>query len=146
MILFMQYRTALTLSHFGSLQMRRKIARVVTLNKERAEEETRGTIRWLRSDYQPARGKVRQTEEEQVEADLEAPEAQVPSLPKDDSELLAVLRAKMRSIGKPAEPRAIAAQFREGGKGTRRVERGLRLLAAAGVVRRSDAGWFLPTD
>jgi hypothetical protein len=118
----------------------------VALNKKRAEEERRGTIQWLRPDYQIARGKVREAEEEQVEADLEAPETQAPSLPKDDAELLAVLRAKMRSLGKPSEPRTIAAQFQEGKKGTRRIERGLRLLAAAGVVRRSDAGWFLPVD
>jgi hypothetical protein len=31
-------------------------------------------------------------------------------------------------------------------KAKRRVERGLRLLAAAGVVPRTDAGWFLPSD
>jgi hypothetical protein len=122
------------------------LARVVALNKERADEEKKGIICWLRPDYQVARGKVRQAEEEQVEADLEAPEAQAPSLPKDDAELLAVLRAKMRSIGKPAEPRVIAAQFQDGTRGARRVERGLRLLAAAGVVRRSDAGWFLPIE
>jgi hypothetical protein len=122
------------------------LARLVALNKERAEEERRGKIRWLRPEFQVARSKVRQAEEEQVEADLEAPETQAPSLPEDDAELLAILRAKMRSLGRPSEARTIAAQFREGSKGARRIERGMRLLAAAGVVRRSEAGWFLPIE
>lgn len=130
----------------ADLSDKEALARLVVLNKNRAEEEQQGIIRWLRPEYQAVRSRARVSTDEQIEADLEAPEAQAPSLPKDDLELLAVLRAKMRSIGKPAEPRTIAAQFREGGKGTRRVERGLRLLAAAGVVRRSDVGWFLPTD
>jgi hypothetical protein len=56
------------------------------------------------------------------------------------------LRNKLRAIGKPIAPKALAQQFRDGGKGTRRVERGLHLLAAAGVVRRSNGGWFLPSE
>jgi hypothetical protein len=83
---------------------------------------------------------------ERIEADLEAPEALAPELAKDDAELVVTLRRMLRIIGSPVEPNALARQFRDAGKGTRRVERGLKLLAAAGVVRRSEAGWFLPTD
>jgi hypothetical protein len=108
------------------------LARGVALNKERAEEERKGIIRWLRPEYQAARAKVRVAKEEQIEAALEAPEAGAPSLPKDDADLVAVLRSRLRVIGKPIDPKALAQHFRDGSKATRRVERGLRLLVAAG--------------
>ena len=102
------------------------LARLVALNKERAEEEKRGLVRWLRPEYQAARAKVRAAKEEQIEAELEAPEAEAPALPKDDAELVATLRRTLRLIGKPVEPKVLAQRFRDGGKATRRVERGLR--------------------
>ncbi len=120
--------------------------RLVALNKARAEEEKRGIIRWLRPEYQAARAKVRAGKEEQIEADLELPEAAAPELPRDDAALVATLRHTLRVIGRPAEAKDVAQRFRDGPRASRRVERGLRLLAAAGVVRRSNAGWFLPTD
>lgn len=122
------------------------LGRLVALNMQRAEEEKRGVVQWLRPDYQTARAKLRAPEDQQMEAELEAPEMEAPALPKDDAELVATLRGALRVIGKPVEPKVIAARFREGGRGTKRVERGLQLLAAAGVVRRTEAGWFLPID
>lgn len=121
------------------------LARLVALNKERAEEEKRGLVRWLRPEYQAPRTKVL-VKKEQIEAVLEAPEAALPALPKDDADLVATLRRTLRTIGKPIEPKALAQHFRDGGKGVRRLERGLRLLVAAGAVRRSESGWFLPAD
>jgi hypothetical protein len=122
------------------------VSRLVALNKERAEQEKRGLIRWLRPDYQAGRAKVRAGKEEQIEADLELPKAAAPELPKNDAALVATLRQTLRVIGKPAEAKEIAQRFRDGVRASRRVERGLRLLAAAGVVRRSKGGWFLPSD
>ena len=121
------------------------LARIVALNKERAEEEKRGIVRWLRPEYQAARSKAL-AKKEQIEAVLEAPETELPALPKDDADLVATLRRTLRLVGKPIEPKALAQHFRGGGKAVRRVERGLRLLVAAGAVRRSDSGWFLPSD
>jgi hypothetical protein len=63
-----------------------------------------------------------------------------------DAALVAELRRTLRVIGRPVEAKHIAQRFRDGPRYSRRVERGLQLLAAAGVVRRSEAGWFLPTD
>jgi hypothetical protein len=122
------------------------LGRLVALNKERAEEEKRGIIRWLRPDYQATRARTPTAKEEQIEANLELPEAAAPELPRDDAALVATLRQTLRVIGKPAEAKDIAQRFRDGARGSRRVERGLNLLAAAGVVRRSNAGWFLPSD
>ncbi len=123
------------------------LGRLVALNKQRAEEEKRGIVHWLRPDYQAQRFSGRATpREEQIEADLESPAAKAPSLPKDDAELVAALRSALRYVGKPVEPKAIALKFSDGGRGTRRIEYGLRLLVAAGVVRHTEAGWFLPSD
>jgi hypothetical protein len=122
------------------------LSRLVALNKERTEEEKRGIIRWLRPDYQAGRAKARAEKEEQIEADLELPKAAAPELPRDDAALVATLREALRVIGKPTEAKDIAQRFRDGVRASRRVERGLRLLAAAGVVRRSNVGWFLPSD
>jgi hypothetical protein len=122
------------------------LSRLVALNKERAEEEKRGIIRWLRPDYQAARARTPAAKALQIEADLELPKAAAPHLPKDDAALVATLRQTLRVIGKPAEAKEIAQRFRDGVRASRRVERGLRLLAAAGVVRRSALGWFLPSN
>ncbi len=122
------------------------LSRLVALYKERAEEEKRGLIRWLRPEYQAARAKVHAAKEEQIEAELEIAAAQAPKLPKDDAKLVTMLRQTLRAIGKPAQAKDIAQRFRDGPRGSRRVERGLRLLAAAGVVRRTGKGWFLPSD
>lgn len=121
--------------------------RLAHLNKERVDDENRGVVRWLRPEYQAARTRVAATAAtEQIEADLGIPPSVTPLLPKDDAQLVAMLRKTLRDIGKPAEPDFIAQQFRDGGRGMRRVERGLKLLAAAGVVRRDAKGWFLPAD
>jgi hypothetical protein len=121
------------------------LARFVALNRERAEEERNGLVRWLRPEYQiPRFGEARSArKEEQIEAALEAPEEAAPSLPKDDAALITALRRTLRAIGKPAEPIEIAARFREGRRAAKRVERGLQLLAAAGVARRGQSGWFV---
>jgi hypothetical protein len=121
------------------------LARLVALNAERAEEERNGFVRWLRPDYQTVRfGEGRSARKEaQLEALLDAPTKGNPNLPKDDRDLLAELRRTLRGIGRPAEASAIAIRFKEGRRATRRVERGLQLLAAAGVARRSPQGWFV---
>ncbi len=122
------------------------LTRLVALNQQRADEEKRGIVRWLRPEYQEPRAKMRATRHEQIDATLEAPSTAAPPLPKDDAELVATLRMNLRSVGKPVESGVLAQRFREGARGTKRVERGLRLLAAAGVVRRAPTGWFVPAE
>ncbi len=123
------------------------LARLVALNRERAEEERKGLVRWLRPEYQAARGKAApQPVEEQEEADLDLPEveAQAPALPKEDAAFYATLQSTLRALARPAEPIEIARKFREGGRASRRIERGLLTLAAVGNVRRTAEGWFVP--
>ncbi len=120
------------------------LSRLVALNAERLEEERNGLIRWLRPDYQAARftpaGSQKST---QLEAELENKDAGLPALPKEDDRLIAELRTLLRVAKRPMETQDIARRFREGGRGNRRVERGLMLLAAAGVARKAPQGWFV---
>lgn len=123
------------------------LARLVALNKERAEEEKNGIVRWLRPDYQIARAKKsarKQDDEEQIEAELVVLAGDAPSLPRADGELIAAVRSALRAINRPVAAIEIARRFKEKGRGAKRVERGLQLLAAAGVARRAKEGWFIP--
>jgi hypothetical protein len=92
------------------------LSRLVTLNAERAAEEKRGVIRWLRPDYQMRRAGMTAVaacapEEEQLEAPLvtAAAKVQKPSFPFGDLERTAVVFAALigRSMRKPS-PRASA--------------------------------------
>src|ERR1043166_5222167 len=120
---------------------------IVKLNEQRVQEERQGVVYWLRPKYQVPRLATRiAAEEQQIEADLEAPKVAIPALPKDDAELVTMLRGTLKTIGRPVEAKTIATKFREGMRGVKRVERGLRLLAAAGVLRHTPPGWFLPAE
>lgn len=121
------------------------LERLVALNRERAEEEANGLVRWLRPDYQiPRFGRGMKRREVQIEADFAAPVAAVepPPLPKEDEKLVEAVRRALRARGRPTDPRDLARAFRNGGRSVARVEKGLRILAAIGLARRTEAGWF----
>lgn len=121
------------------------LERLVALNRERAEEEANGLVRWLRPDYQiPRFGGGARRREQQLEADFAAPvaAAEPPLLPKEDDKLVEVVRRTLRARGRPTDTRELAQTFRNGGRSVARVERALRVLAAIGLARRTEAGWF----
>ena len=96
------------------------LARLVALNAERAAEERRGQVRWLRPDYQASRfakGVDRQaTAEEgaQVSAMLDVTEKeQKPSFPTSAVEQTAAVFAALAQAGGPIDAAAIAAKFRK---------------------------------
>jgi len=95
------------------------------------KEEKRGIIRWLRPSIQTAHVKVA-VQEGAVGGGAGSAEAELPTLPTDDAELVAALRRMLRVIGKPMEPKALARQFRDGGRPSDGSSGGLRLLVAAG--------------
>jgi hypothetical protein len=121
------------------------LERLVGLNKERAAEEARGLVRWLRPEYQIGRVAVK-AGGEQIEAPMERPPS-LPELPRAPDDLAAELLAMLRSEGRPVEPKAIARRFKEGKvkRAVDRVEQTLRVLAVAGSVQRTAEGrWFAP--
>ena len=123
------------------------LTRLVALNQERASEERRGTVRWLRPDYQkPKLGhKVKTPDDvEQVEAQLvvPAPADGKPAWPKDEMDRIRVVREMLGRAPTPLAPDALGVAFR--GKSTARrtkgVERALQTLVAAGVAQQGIDG------
>ena len=129
------------------------LARLVALNRERAEEEQAGTVRWLRPDYQiPKLG--HKAKGRQEEADLAAPEAAAgkPAWPKVGLDRIRALRAMLDRAAAPAGAAALSAAFKGKDSAPRRkaVEKTLETLAAAGAAQRAGGGpdgesrYFIP--
>ena len=133
------------------------LARLVALNRERAEEERRGIVRWLRPDYQiPKLGhKVKAPDDAgQVEADLVLPEAAEgkPAWPQDGLARIRILREMLDRAAAPAGAEMLSAAFRGRDSARRRksVEKVLETLAAAGAAQKAADGpdgegrYFIP--
>ena len=117
------------------------LARLVALNKERAAEEARGLVRWLRPEYQIPKFGTPKEKAEQIEADLggEAVAEKKPSFPSDDmGQTAAVMAALAAAIG-PVSPIALATTFRQGKKVEKKVEAVLASLARMGVIANGKA-------
>jgi hypothetical protein len=103
------------------------LQKLVALNAERAAEEKRGLIRWLRPDYQMKRAGIEaeaapQAKEEQLEAPLVAAAAkeQKPSFPTGDLERTAAVFDALMSASAPLEAQTIAKAFPAGRQGRTR--------------------------
>ena len=115
------------------------LARLVALNKERAREEARGRVRWLRPEYQiPRFG----TAKEKAELDLvgggvgvEAPvgAGRRSTFPSDDFAQTAAVMAALASAFAPLNAAAIAAGFRQGRKDCAEGPCGARRSRSHGV-------------
>lgn len=122
------------------------VARLVALNRERAEEERRGLVRWLRPEYQSSSSGRPADAPQEVEAELVLPEiaAEAPSLPTEDGAFFLTLQRTLHALPGPATPIEIARRFRQGGRAAPRIEKGLMVLAVLGNARKTEAGWFIP--
>ncbi len=129
------------------------LARLVKLNRERAEEEQRGIVHWLRPDYQlPKLG--HKAKGAQVEADLAAPEAAAgkPAWPREELARIRVLRDMLDRAAAPANAETLSEAFKGKDSPRRRkaVEKALETLAAAGAAQRTTDGedgegrYFIP--
>ena len=123
------------------------LARLVDLNRDRAAEERRGLVRWLRPDYQISKlgYKVRKPEEAvQAEADLAVPEPadSKPAWPRDGLDQIGVVRDMLGRAPAPLAPEALSAAFRgtSSARRKKRVEQVLHTLVAAGVVQQGIDG------
>ena len=131
------------------------LSRLVALNRERAAEERRGLVRWLRPDYQiPKLGhKVKAPEDgEQVEADLAAPAEGKPAWPKDELAQIRAVRDMLARAAAPLAPESLGKAFK--GRNTaqrkQRMAEVLQTLVAAGAARQAAGGqdgssrYFIP--
>lgn len=85
--------------------------RLVDLNRERAQEEARGLIRWLRPDYQNLAGKAAIDQREQLGMDLGiSPSTAKTPWPNTMPEQIAAVRTALRDLGQ-ATPEQVARQF-----------------------------------
>ena len=123
------------------------LERLVALNHERAAEEARGHVRWLRPEFQNPDGVQTETKAQQGEINLAAaPEAPkgAPKLPSDDAEQARALRALLTSAEAPVTAPELAARF--GGKNTKakigKVEKMLSILAAVGQAETTPDGRY----
>lgn len=123
------------------------LARLVALNKERAAEEKRGLVRWLRPDYQIPRFGSEADKARQLEADLgdDTPEPAAGgrlAFPKTDREqTIAVMGMLMQATG-PLDAAAIAAGFKPAPKVRAAVTDVLHAMFRMGQVASTDGKTF----
>jgi hypothetical protein len=120
------------------------LGRLVALNKERAQEEARGIVKWLRPDYQiPRFGKA------QDRLKLEGGEAHAveavaakakPAFPKEAVAQTAAVMAALADASAPVSAGDLAQGFKQGGKAKARIEATLASLARTGFIAVYDGG------
>jgi len=139
------------------------LERLVALNHERAAEEKRGLIRWLRPEFQNKAGAAHaQQEFDTADDDSDEPVAEKPkrgrgaakklrakpaqpskpithAWPKDLAEQTRAVRGALNAVGR-AMTAAEVAKFFKNAK-TPRVEEILDTLVALGHARRTDSGY-----
>jgi hypothetical protein len=126
------------------------VERLVALNYERAAEERRGHVRWLRPDYQIARfGKdldkmAAKEEDAQIAADLGLPEpsGRKLSFPADAVEQTATVFAALAAAGEPVSVAHIANDFRKTKNLEENISKVLYSLARLGHVTTKDGKTF----
>ncbi|PYF01535.1 type II restriction/modification system DNA methylase subunit YeeA [Rhodopseudomonas faecalis] len=126
------------------------LARLVALNKERAAEEKRGLVRWLRPDYQIprfAKGVDKQAVAEegaQIAASLDLGEKQQkPSFPASAVEQTAAVFAALAAASGPIDAKGLAAQFKRTKTTEKKVADVLASLARLGYVSSPDGISFM---
>jgi hypothetical protein len=125
------------------------LRRLVALNHERAEEEKRGTIRWLRPDYQiPKLGaKLPRPKTEEFDLDIVETEKK-PKWPTDGLAQIRLVRDVLAKSQGPATPDAVALAFDGRATSARksRITKVLETMTATGAARRADddSRYFVP--
>ncbi|MCZ8184219.1 MAG: class I SAM-dependent DNA methyltransferase [Beijerinckiaceae bacterium] len=127
------------------------LARLVALNAQRAKEEARGVVKWLRPEYQiPRFGSAK--EKAQLEAELVGgtegsadiiPLGPKPLLPENDIERTFAVMAVLRRSERPLTAADVAMQFRQGRKVERYVAAVLEAAHRMAQAERDGAGYAL---
>jgi hypothetical protein len=121
------------------------LARLVVLNRERAAEESRGLVRWLRPDYQIPRfgstqDKLRLEGGEAREPAAPAPDKAKPSFPQGAVDQTAAVMAALAAAPAPLAPGELAQFFRQGRRSEARIAATLASLARTGFIAALDNG------
>jgi hypothetical protein len=115
----------------------------VALNKERAAEEARGVVRWLRPDYQApetvaATATALITEETEVETVVALTPIEPQPWPKDLKDQLGALRAVLTSSACLWTLESVAQAFKSRGRYRESIAAHLDLLTDLGMLSRVD--------
>jgi hypothetical protein len=123
------------------------LTKLVDLNAERAAEEAKGQVRWLRPEYQQKGKEQPKGKQAKLEVEDEGAPAVAAALQPWPEELpaqAAALSAVLAGLTAPADVDTIASSF-EGKRTKKRLEEVTRLLetlAALGRARKSAVGWM----
>lgn len=120
--------------------------RLVALNRERAVEEKRGLVRWLRPDYQIPRFGSEKEKAKQLEADFGTPAQPAekagpkPAFPPDDIAQTGLVMNALISTSGALDAGTIAASFKQGRKVMPAVSSVLVSLHRMGLISTADGG------
>ena len=131
----------------------------MALNAERAAEEVRGEVRWLRPEFQDPARRAAASVPTATQDEMDLGDVPVPALPKKGGKAAPVaarrpwpnaLPEQMRAVagvltsaGRPVLLAGIEAEFTGRGPWKRRLPQILEALAALGRARRVGDGWTL---
>jgi len=122
------------------------LARLVALNAERAREEARGHVRWLRPDYQEPRfgkAKTERAEELPLAASVVSIDRGLPAFPNRREEQILAVADVLAANSAPMRAAEIARAFKRGGKRIEpKVEQLLGALARFGHIVALPDGQF----
>ena len=121
------------------------LARLVALNKQRAQEEARGLVHWLRPDYQiPRFGSAKDKAELDLVGGAMAPglaaSATKSNFPTDDVAQTAAIMATLAAAPRPLDAIMLSSAFKQGRRIAPKVDATLAALVRAGYVARVDGG------
>ena len=116
------------------------LSRLVALNKERAQEEARGHVRWLRPEYQiPRFGSPKEKAELDLVGGAMAIQAAAagpkPSFPSGEVEQTAAVMAALASAARALDAFGLAAGFKQGRRVAPKIAAVLAALARMGSRR-----------
>ncbi len=114
------------------------LTRLVDLNAQRAAEEVRGHVRWLRPDYQAGGATQRGATLEQPEDTVPAAAAATkPAFPKDMAKQIEAVRAALATG--PQDTDTLAAHFKR--RPVKAVTQVVNALAALGLIHEQQGRW-----
>lgn len=117
----------------------------MALNHQRAEEERRGLIRWLRPEFQNPDGRTQQAMAAvaaATPAKTKTAEAAKQPWPKSLSAQAAAVQSALAERAAPASEADLAKRFTAGNKA--RIAELLETLASLGKARQLDDGRYVP--
>ena len=109
------------------------LERLVALNRERAEEERRGQVRWLRPEYQAPKAKAAQPVQEEMAVGEPVRVASTATWPKALPDQFQAITRLLDEAAQPIELRQATKSFK--GAKSERVEQLLQTLVALGQAR-----------